>query len=44
MSVIRGMVAGITGCCAHCMKKLTTKESILYRGLCTECWRLRGGN
>ena len=43
MSVIREMVAGVAQRCYHCMKKLTTKESILYHGLCTECWRLRGG-
>lgn len=44
MGVIREMAAGITGRCWHCMKKLTAKESILYHGLCTECWRLRGGD
>ena len=41
--MIREMAAGITGRCYHCMKKLTGMESILYHGLCVECWRLRGG-
>lgn len=43
MNAIREMVAGVTRRCYHCMKKLTTKESVLYRGLCTcmeECAEL----